>query len=232
MNNEPVAGGIPPVLHETTPPLPADARPTVMLESLLKQPQAVIGRARLWERQRMLGVFFATIVVCTVVYGIVIGTFAGGRQLWAAPLKLTVGILVSAVFCLPGLYIAASLGGRDVKLPEVATYLLAMVTLTTVLLVGFAPAAWLFSASTRSLVFIGTLHLLIWMAGMAAGLRLLRQALGGLRGHVALWCVMFVLVCLQMTTALRPLVGTASHLLPTEKKFFVEHWWDCLRHRP
>ena len=43
------------------------------------------------------------------------------------------------------------------------------------------------------------------------------------------WVVIFVLVVLQMTTALRPIVGTADTLLPEEKKFFVSHWVDCLK---
>ena len=50
-----------------------------------------------------------------------------------------------------------------------------------------------------------------------------------MRGHLALWCLMFVLVCVQMTTTLRPLLGTSDRLLTYEKKFFVEHWWDCIR---
>jgi hypothetical protein len=34
---------------------------------------------------------------------------------------------------------------------------------------------------------------------------------------------------LQMTTALRPIVGTADTYLPKEKKFFVTHWIDSLK---
>jgi hypothetical protein len=40
--------------------------------------------------------------------------------------------------------------------------------------------------------------------------------------------VIFVLVVLQMTTALRPILGKADTFLPTENKFFVSHWGDCL----
>ena len=42
------------------------------------------------------------------------------------------------------------------------------------------------------------------------------------------WIVIFMLVMLQMSTALRPLVGTADTFLPEEKKFFLTHWGDCL----
>jgi hypothetical protein len=31
-----------------------------------------------------------------------------------------------------------------------------------------------------------------------------------------------------MTTALRPIIGTAPTVLPTEKKYFIGHWMDCL----
>ncbi len=40
--------------------------------------------------------------------------------------------------------------------------------------------------------------------------------------------VIFLLVCLQMTTALRPIIGTSEHWLPKEKKFFLAHWSENL----
>ena len=65
-----------------------------------------------------------------------------------------------------------------------------------------------------------------------AGLRLLvlafAEARPVFRGHLLAWLVMFLLVCLQMTTTLRPLVGTADRFWPTEKRFFIGHWWDCV----
>ena len=41
--------------------------------------------------------------------------------------------------------------------------------------------------------------------------------------------VIFVLVALQMTTALRPIVGRADTFWPTEKKFFLQYWGESLR---
>ena len=163
-------------------------------------------------------------MVGAAVYGVVVGTFSGGTQFWAAPVKLIIGIVISALFCLPGLYMAACLSGRDVKVWEVAGYLLAAVTLSTLLLLGAAPAAWLFSVSTNSLPCMGTVHLIIWAVATIAGLRFLSLVFGGLRGHLALWCLMFVLVSVQMTTTLRPLLGTSDRFLTHDKKFFVEHW--------
>ena len=41
--------------------------------------------------------------------------------------------------------------------------------------------------------------------------------------------MIFVLVAVQMTTALRPILGKADTFLPTEKQFFMSHWGDCLK---
>ena len=105
--------------------------------------------------------------------------------------------------------------------------------LMTILLIGFAPVAWIFSQSTESLTWMGTLHLLFWFIAMFFGLRFLESGFANTnarsRAGFHTWVVIFVLVALQMTTALRPIVGTSENFLPTEKKFFVTHWSDCLR---
>ena len=40
--------------------------------------------------------------------------------------------------------------------------------------------------------------------------------------------VIFVLVLLQITEALRPILGTSDDLLPKEKKFFLSHWVESV----
>ena len=52
-------------------------------------------------------------VVCSLVYGVVTGTFSGGTQLWAAPIKIAGGLLISAAICLPSLYIFTCLSGSQ-----------------------------------------------------------------------------------------------------------------------
>lgn len=224
MNNQPTLGAVPPpIINDILP-----ERPMGVVESLLKRPAQIIQLSRLDKNRCRLLWLAVALILGAAVYGVVMGSFTGGRQFWAAPVKLTAGLIISAAFCLPSLYMAACLSGRDVKVAEVAGYLLAAVALSALLLLGAAPAAWLFSVSTNSLAFMGALHLMIWIMATAAGLRLLGLALGGLRGHLLLWCLMFLLVCLQMSTVLRPLLGASDSFLTHEKKFFVEHWWNCL----
>jgi hypothetical protein len=108
-----------------------------------------------------------------------------------------------------------------------------LLMLTSILLIGFAPVARLFSQSTASVAWMGTLHLPFWFISTLFGLRFLESSFlhsktrsaAGLRT----WIVIFILVVLQMSAALRPLVGTSNSFLPTERIFFMSHWAKCLR---
>ena len=55
-----------------------------------------------------------------------------------------------------------------------------LLALMTVLLIGFAPVAWVFSQSTSSLVAMGALHLAFWLVATVFGLRFL---FAGFRHH-------------------------------------------------
>jgi hypothetical protein len=119
-------------------------------------------------------------------------------------------------------------------LVEVLGLVAGLLALMAVLLVGFGPVAWVFSQSTRSIGVMGALHLGFWLVSAVFGLRFLHAGFGHLGAKTnsgfQVWVAIFLLVALQMTTALRPLVGTSDRFLPSanEKKFFIAHWLDCL----
>jgi len=48
------------------------------------------------------------------------------------------------------------------------------------------------------------------------------------RNQLKSWSLIFILVGLQMTTTLRPIIGHSDQFLPREKKFFLTHWLDSL----
>jgi len=162
----------------------------------------------------------------------VFGAQSGGAQLWIAPAKLGLGTLLSVLICLPSLYIFLCLGGIDAQLRNVCGALFAAVCLTSILLIGFAPVAWIFSQSTDSIAFMGALHLLFWVIGIRFGLRLIDATgrfLGARgKGHLRIWSFIFIMVCFQMTTTLRPIIAPSKTFLPTEKKFFLAHWFDSI----
>ncbi len=222
-------------------PLPLGATPeeqspitsvTAAIEAILRQPRRVLFQLRQPEPGHLIVGLLVIALVCSLVYGFVVGTFSGGRQLWAAPAKVAAGLLFSSLICLPSLYIFACLGGVQARLIEVFGVLAGLLALMTILLIGFAPVAWVFSQSTESVAVMGGLHLVFWGIATWFGLRLLGSGFTHFNAKsgsgLKVWIAIFVLVMLQMTTALRPIVGQANTLLPTEKKFFLEHWRQSL----
>ena len=125
------------------------------------------------------------------------------------------------------------LGGHLDRLVEIFGLVVGLLMLMTILLIGFAPVAWLFSQSTKEIAWMGALHLIFWSIATFFGLRFLENGFSHskARSNAGLntWTVIFILVALQMTTALRPIVGTADTFMPTEKKFFLSHWGECLK---
>ena len=204
----------------------------VAVEAVLRQPRRLMYQLRQPRPGRLLGSMVFIVLLCALVYGAVVGTFSMGPQLWAAPVKLAGGLLVSALICLPSLYIFTCLSGSRARLVEICGLLAGFLMLMTILLVGFAPVAWLFSQSTQSLNWMAGLHLGFWLVATAFGLRFLHAGFAhtGPRsfGGLNVWVVIFLLVALQMTAALRPMVGTADTFFPKEKKFFVTYWGECL----
>ena len=222
---------MPEPIQPTAPftPMPDAHRPAAAVDALLKRPGQLIYQLHQAPRGRIVATLGVVTLVCLVFYGLTVGSFSGHEQWWAAPVKIVLGTAVSALICLPSLYIFACLGGTDLRLAPLCGTLVAVLCLNSLLLIGFAPVAWVFSQSTDSLSLIGGLHLVFWTVGAVFALRLLWTTLdfvnpGAYKGYLKLWFAVFLLVCLQMTTSLRPIVGRADTFLPTKKLFFLSHW--------
>ncbi|MBP9903884.1 MAG: hypothetical protein V9H26_02150 [Verrucomicrobiota bacterium] len=204
----------------------------VAIEALLRQPRRIMFQLRQPGAGKLAGSMLLVAIGCSLIYGVVIGSFSGHEQWWAAPVKVSVGLFISALICLPSLYIFACLSGSQARLAELFGLVTGLLMLMTILLVGFAPVAWLFSQSTQSLPWMGLLHLLFWLIATLFGVRFLSSAFAqsNARSTAGLntWVVIFILVALQMSTALRPLIGLSETFLPMEKQFFVSHWFDCI----
>jgi len=213
-------------------PMPAGKSPLSIIEALLKFPGRIIYELQNNWRTGLSGWLLAFALIGMAAYGLVVGSFSGGAQMWIAPAKLVLGTFFSILICLPSLYIFAGLAGIDVRLRTVIGILFAAVALSALLLIGFAPVAWIFSQSTDSIPFMGGLHLILWVIAIGFGLRLIgamgRLLAGPTGGQMKLWSLIFILVCLQMTTTLRPIIGTSDRFLPGEKKFFLTHWFETL----
>ena len=210
-------------------PLPENPDTKSLFEALLRRPHALV--ARLADGNHgATGRFVAMAVASFVLFGFVLGCFAKHEQLWAAPVKITVGLLFSGVICFPSLYIFSTLAGARVSIPQLAACLAGALALAGLLLLGFAPAVWIFAESTDSFGFMGALAVGAWLIAVVFSLRFLKSVIyatgGTQKGPLLIWSAVFLLVTLQMTTSLRPILGRSDVLLTQEKKFFLQHWGD------
>ncbi|HKQ37041.1 MAG TPA: hypothetical protein VJ063_03120 [Verrucomicrobiae bacterium] len=231
MTNDLTASSAPPTENATQSDQPVRGL-IQAVEAILREPGRIAATLRQGEQRRLIFGLLAVAAFCCIIYGLVVGTFSGGAQLWTAPVKIAAGMIISGLICLPSLYIFSCLSGSPVRLGQVFGFLAGLLALSAILLIGFAPVAWVFSASTQSVAGMGALHLLFWIVATGFGLRFL---IGSLKqftpkspDSVKVWAIIFILVQLQMMTALRPLIGTSDTFLPQEKKFFIAHWADCV----
>lgn len=203
------------------------------LELILKSPLHARDRLGGGESssREMLKVI-ACVVLALAAFGLVMGMFQGGASLWATPLKVSLGYLFSLLLCFPSLYIFLAIAGEDLSWKRVLALLVGQAGLVSLLVVGLLPVVWVFTVSTQSLGFIGSLFIGTWMCAAFAGWVYLRRCLKDrtqVKTEVVFfWWAILLLVTLQMSTTLRPLLGNADTFFPTEKRFFLDHWMRCL----
>jgi hypothetical protein len=217
--------------HRIEPPLPETLNLRSLFEALLRSPRALVRRLADPGHGAFLP-FLVIAILSLIVFGGVLGSFAMGVQMWAAPLKITAGLLIAGLICFPSLYIFSCLAGSQAGAAQLAATFTGMLALAGLLLLGFAPAVWIFTQATNSLGFMGLLSLAAWLIALIFGFRFLKDAVSSTgavsKGPFSVWSIIFLLVTLQMTTSLRPILGTSNHLLTDEKKFFIQHWIESV----
>ncbi len=198
------------------------------VENLLKNPLALGNEMNSGSGARQTVVLIVSTAVLMACYGLVAGSFTGGRQMLFAAAKCSGGLLFTVLICFPSFYIFSSLGGADLNLKKAAGILSAAAALISMMLIGFAPVAWVFSQSTNSLGFMGFLHLAFFFIGLMFSLRLMVKLIKissvDNAGFMFCWSVIFLITALQMMTALRPIIGSSDEFLPKDKMFFLQNW--------
>jgi hypothetical protein len=138
------------------------------------------------------------------------------------------------LLCLPSLYVFSSVGGAPLTLSQTIMLGAACLAMIGLLLIGLAPVAWLFAVSTESLPFVVVLTFLLWFIAVCFAIRCIRrsrtnpvfQRIGG----IGIWFIIFIIVSLQMTTCMRPLLvkpDADKGWWTAEKKFFLGHFGSC-----
>lgn len=204
------------------------------LGALLKAPSWLVmqidGDRALFDRALRMG-FWG--LVFHAIFGLALGLFGGWSVAWMATAKVPLIAVCSLLLCFPSLYVFACVGGMPLSLPQAAALAGAVLAVTGLLLLALAPVAWLFAVSTNNLAFVVLLTLIVWLiaSGFARGfLGRLKQSkhLNRLTG-LNWWLVVYMLVTWQMTTFMRPLLGTPKDGWWTgEKMFFLVHFGRAL----
>ena len=167
-------------------------------------------------------------VLCFAAYGATAGLFQGGAQVGWSAVKTPLIVLGTALLCLPSLYVFATLAGARLAPSRFAFVAAAFLALLGLLALGLIPINWLFSVSSRSLLFVVWLHLAAWVLAVSLARRFLRSVFteDGPRRAVGLWLVLFVVVSLQVTTCLRPVLwrDAESPAFDGRRLSFMEHF--------
>ena len=221
-------------------PKPDPLSITGAIDTLLKRPTELFAQLQRGGAARLGGQLSLVTIVSLAVFGVIVALFStDAHQFWIVPLKITVGVFFSGLLCLPSLYIFGSLGGVEMRVSTTFGTLMASIALAALLLFGFTPVVWIFSSSTNSPGFMGAMLIAFWLIAVFFGAGFLFRAsrLFGnrARGHLTIWVLIFMVVTLQMSTTLRPIVSgpesmTWEGVLPgfSEKRFFLYHWAQSL----
>lgn len=219
--------------HLTSPKEPTSllsaSKPSLMnwVEALLKAPKEVTARIQGDAFNGHSWIFWALALACYFMYGLIVGSFSGGWQLWQAPLRMVTGIVFTAFLCFPSLYVFLGLSGSTVRPAQAWSLFAAAHFLSALLLLAFAPIAFVFTFSIQYAWFMGFIHWGIWIISMMFGLRYLntaaRQFDAGHAWFLRLWALIFFVTSFQMATLLRPILES-SDVMQGERVFFLEHW--------
>jgi hypothetical protein len=202
------------------------------LDLLLRRPEVLLERLDGPRAGTTLWILLSVAVIGHAAYGLVVASFAGGEQWWAAPIKVTLGTLLAAGICFPSLYIFAVLSGADIRAQQVVGLCLAVTASTAIFLAGFGPVAWIFTQSSNSVALLAPIHLILWVISLIVSKRILNAGLSHWKARrsalFGLWITIFLVTGLQMMTTLRPMIGPSHGFFDPSRKFFLEHWGETL----
>jgi hypothetical protein len=194
------------------------------LNQLLKRPDSTLARAA--ETRQSLELLAGSLL-CYVAYAVAAGMFQGGGEgIALAILKVPLIVLASVALCVPSFYVFTALAGLDYTPRQLAALLSGFCGIAGLLLIGLMPITWVFSISSRSLVFVVWMHVVLWLMTMIAARHYLQRITGARTGMAFRgWVTLVFIVSLQMTTSLRPVLwrGPNEPLFTRTKMSFFEH---------
>ncbi len=158
-------------------------------------------------------------VACLSISGFVMGLAHSPWQALSSAVKLPILFIGAGFLCLPALYFSALMVGSPLRLAQVATVVLAGVSVMAVSLLGLTPVILMFVLTSRSYGFFQLLIVAsVALSGCAGFFYLWRGMLwvnlfgGRMRASVqqmlmGIWLALYAFVGSQMAWRLSPFVG-------------------------
>jgi hypothetical protein len=215
------------------PPEPGNREPDVegVVAALLKAPSKLADTIAKQEKGLLRSALSLLVVavICHAVFGVAIGLFAGWPVAAMDAVKVPLIAICSLLICFPSLYVFACVAGSPLTIPQAFALGCSCLAMVGLLLVGLAPVAWLFAVSTQSVPFVVILALAIWLVAIMFAARyvskLQANALFQRQGGIKMWFLILIVVTLQMTTSMRPMLGeTKEGWWTAEKQSFLAHF--------
>ena len=173
------------------------------------------------------------------LYGAIIGAFHSPVQVLSSAIKLPTLYLITLIVCLPTLYIFNALFGSKKTLLQHMAYLLAAISVISILLCGFAPVTLFFLITVNDYSFFLLMNVVIFGLTGILGVSFLYQVMRPVADDDSLqtvkirttilrfWLGLYGFVGSQLGWTLRPFFGSPGEFVlfrDREGTFFTGVW--------
>jgi hypothetical protein len=182
------------------------------------------GITRRLVQLALLMTFFA------LLYGVVMGSYQGSLQAFAAGIKLVLLFVATLASCFPAFYVIQSVLGSQLRLFQILLIVLSGIALSCAIMISFAPIVVVFLLTGDNYDFLRLLHVAVFVTAGAFGiLRVVsvlkyaceKRGIYPQTGVVVFrfWAVIMAFVGIQLAWSLRPFVGDPGEAFQLSRKY-------------
>lgn len=193
-----------------------------IIESILRDRQVFFAEIRQGrELNEKMRAMLISSIAFLALYGAVMGSTHSLWQALSSGFKLPLLFLATLIVCAPTLYFFNLIFGSNQSLSQNITIILTAITVTSVVLLSFAPIVLFFLLTSSNYQFFKLLNVGVFTVAGIVGVLFLSQGMrlvsgSGADGGVArlavvrLWILVYAFVGSQVAWTLRPFIGAPS----------------------
>jgi hypothetical protein len=208
-----------PTTHKPKLFRPFNAQDFSIVEKILRNRHAFFEEIREGvELQAKMRALLVSSIAFFVLYGAVMGSTHSLWQTMSSGVKLPLLFLATLCVCVPSLYFFGLLFGSNQSLSQNITVILTAITVTSVLLLSFAPITLFFLLTTSQYQFFKLLNVAIFAIAGLMGVVFLFQGMKVVsnpeeagsstrRWVLIFWMFVYAFVGSQLAWTIRPFIG-------------------------